>query len=227
MKAFSKALATAAALGDSSDDFLCLFARLCGCFTFSGRVKAMPAAGATFVAKTFVEELQPLNAQTSAALPSRLKAPMQARVKAGKLSGFVGYVGKGALALSPRGRSRTPPAPRPRRGYFAKTRRGAAAAARAGRSPSRPARVSQVPWLPKHVYKPCRVRDSSVKRAVEGLLDTLAVGVDEACEAQNIKGESRAGDLKIAQLLQSEDVLLAILAARNARAAATPRPRPG
>ncbi|KAH8090243.1 cytochrome p450 [Aureococcus anophagefferens] len=81
--AFAKALGAAAAVDDATrDDLLLLFARLAGCYTRSGRVKAFPPEGARFVAKALAEGLQPLNAETSATLPSRVKAPTQKRILA-------------------------------------------------------------------------------------------------------------------------------------------------
>ena len=79
------------------DDFLNLFSRLVGCYTISGRVKAMPREGAAFVARVFQAGTQPLAVEAHRCLPSRLAAPMQKRVKSGKLSGSVGYVGVGPL----------------------------------------------------------------------------------------------------------------------------------
>ncbi|KAH8098698.1 cytochrome p450 [Aureococcus anophagefferens] len=58
--AFAKALGAAAAVDDATrDDLLLLFARLAGCYTRSGRVKAFPPEGARFVAKALAEGLQP------------------------------------------------------------------------------------------------------------------------------------------------------------------------
>lgn len=79
------------------DDFLNLFSRLVGCYTISGRVKAMPREGAAFVARVFQAGTQPLAVEAHRCLPSRFAAPMQKRVKSGKLSGSVGYVGVGPL----------------------------------------------------------------------------------------------------------------------------------
>lgn len=92
VKAFSRRLEKASQRADF-DDFLNLFARLVGCYTRSGRVKAMPREGAAFVARVFHSGLQPLSVEAHQVLPSRFKAPMQRRVASGKLSGSVGYCG--------------------------------------------------------------------------------------------------------------------------------------
>ena len=91
MKAFTKALATATRY-ESFDDFLNLFARLCGCYTMSGRVKAMNHEGGVFAAKIFMS-LRDLNKDASKSIPTRVKSDMQKIFGVSKYAGYVGFVG--------------------------------------------------------------------------------------------------------------------------------------
>ncbi|KAK7254583.1 cytochrome P450 [Aureococcus anophagefferens] len=164
--AFAKALGAAAAVDDATrDDLLLLFARLAGCYTRSGRVKAFPPEGARFVAKALAEGLQPLNAETSATLPSRVKAPTQKRVASGSLSGLVGYVG-----LSP-----------------------------------------CTTWLRKAVYKAAAAKSPALRSAAEQILAKLAIPVAAVLAAANAPSDGALdGDLKVAELILTEDVLLVV-----------------
>ncbi|KAH8056214.1 hypothetical protein JL722_7516 [Aureococcus anophagefferens] len=78
------------------NDWLWLFSRLIGCYTRSGRVKAVPVGGATFACNS-LSQLLPLLNETKQRLPHGVKTPLQGMVKSGKNQAYVGYVGYQAV----------------------------------------------------------------------------------------------------------------------------------
>ena len=78
--------------GKDHSDFLWLFSRLVGCYTASGRVRAVPGAGASFVTNC-LEEIGALVAETNPKLPNNVKTPEERGMKAGKNSALVGHIG--------------------------------------------------------------------------------------------------------------------------------------
>ena len=85
--------ATSATAPDGKDhsDFLWLFSPLVGCYTASGRVRAVPGAGASFVTNC-LEEIARSSLETNL-LPNNVKTPEERGMKAGKNSALVGHIG--------------------------------------------------------------------------------------------------------------------------------------
>ena len=78
------------------NDWLWLFSRLIGCYTRSGRVKAVPMKGATFACDC-LSQLLPLLNETKQRLPHGVKTTLQGMIKSGKNQAYVGYIGHTAL----------------------------------------------------------------------------------------------------------------------------------
>ena len=77
---------------ETRNDLLWLFARVVGCFSPSGRVKAVPPAGVDFLVRYFTK-MQTIVASCRTSLPSRLQSPTQSMLTNGKVGSKVGYVG--------------------------------------------------------------------------------------------------------------------------------------
>lgn len=78
--------------GKTFNAWIWLFSRLLGCYSVSGRVRAIPAAGVSFIVRSMAS-LTDVVAICRAALPSRLKTTEQKACSSGKAGSHVGYVG--------------------------------------------------------------------------------------------------------------------------------------
>ena len=86
-----RSLARAIRRYDGRNTWLYLFARLCGCYTRNGRIKALPADGATFVAAQYAQ-LMPHLAAARKAIPHGVNNDLQRVMRGAKHQVYVGFV---------------------------------------------------------------------------------------------------------------------------------------